>query len=73
MLKIWVLNCGADGTPIACMQVAAVLANMSASDSCRQEVVKHGGINVLLRFLQVGARVLSFRMTFFAVSFPKYS
>ncbi len=34
-------------------KVAAVLANMSASDACRQEVTKCGGIPVLLRFLQV--------------------
>ena len=30
-----------------------MLANMSASDACRQEVTKCGGIPVLLRFLQV--------------------
>ncbi len=33
-------------------QVAAVLANMAANESCRQDVIRHGGLPVLLRFLQ---------------------
>ena len=32
-------------------QVAAVLANMAANADCRCEVVKHGGVPLLLHFL----------------------
>ena len=32
-------------------QVAAVLANMAANSDCRSEVVKHGGLPLLLQFL----------------------
>lgn len=32
-------------------QVAAVLANMAANVECRSEVVKHGGLPLLLQFL----------------------
>ena len=32
-------------------QVAAVLANMAANTDCRTEVVKHGGLPILLQFL----------------------
>ena len=32
-------------------QVAAVLANMAANADCRNEVVKHGGVPLLLHFL----------------------
>ncbi len=32
-------------------QVAAVLANMAANADCRSEVVKHGGLPLLLQFL----------------------
>ena len=32
-------------------QVAAVLANMAANVDCRAEVVKHGGLPLLLQFL----------------------
>lgn len=32
-------------------QVAAVLANMAANVECRCEVVKHGGLPLLLQFL----------------------
>merc|ERR1711894_442347 len=32
-------------------QVAAVLANMAANTDCRSEVVKHGGVPLLLHFL----------------------
>ena len=32
-------------------QVAAVLANMAANADCRTEVVKHGGLPILLQFL----------------------
>ncbi len=32
-------------------QVATVLANMAATAECRGEVVKHGGLAVLLKFL----------------------
>lgn len=32
-------------------QIAAVLANMAANSDCREEVVKHGGLPVLLELL----------------------
>ena len=32
-------------------QVAAVLANMAANADCRAEVVRHGGLPLLLQFL----------------------
>jgi hypothetical protein len=35
-------------------QVAAVLANMAANPECRQEVTRHGGLEVLLGFLDAG-------------------
>lgn len=37
------------------LQVAAVLANMAANVECRNEVVRHGGLGVLLRFLKSSA------------------
>jgi len=36
-------------------QVAAVLANMAANSECRGDVVKHGGIPLLLKFLHCNA------------------
>ena len=38
-------------------QVAAVLANMAANVDCRGEVVKHGGLPLLLQFLLADAPV----------------
>jgi hypothetical protein len=35
-----------------CQQVAAVLANMAANADCRSEVVRHGGLPILLQFLR---------------------
>jgi len=40
-------------------QVAAVLANMAAHAECRTEVVKHGGLPLLLQFLLAEAPVLT--------------
>ena len=37
--------------------MAAVLANMAASPDCRGEVVRHGGLPVLLRFLNARPQV----------------
>jgi hypothetical protein len=34
------------------LQVAAVLANMAANSECRGEVVRHGGLPILLQFLR---------------------
>ena len=40
-------------------QVAAVLANMAAHAECRTEVVKYGGLPLLLQFLLAEAPVLT--------------
>ena len=40
-------------------QVAAVLANMAAHAECRTEVVKYGGLPLLLQFLLAEAPVMS--------------
>ena len=40
-------------------QVAAVLANMAAHAECRTEVVKNGGLPLLLQFLLAEAPVLT--------------